>query len=423
VHLTALHSDMALQSLTDLKLQSTTAHILMYTGATAPTPANAEDISIKSASGSDVAVHAAQNAIVNANTGYAFISTSNSAVTPSAGDIDLDAHANINASAATAITLTSTSGNISLNSGVDVDLSALSNVLINAQGASATATLEASNASGSVILSAGAVSSTNTLTMNQDSAIFAPNVNSTAPSFQVQDINANPLLYANQKTSQVMISAITPQGAGVYLAEYPNTTPQMTIGDVFNISRNSQGWNGQYVAQAVGTNGSNFTVNFIPLSPPSGYNGIAYLGDASTPEQFVGIGTNVAFSPTSILNIAGSVYATAGMASVSDATYKENVVVMDSKNSLELVSQMKPVHYSWKTKEFPERRFSTARDIGFIAQEMHTIVPQAVKGEKDGEFGIDYGKLTSILASAMQELHNKVKELEAKLASYEQQKQ
>jgi len=43
------------------------------------------------------------------------------------------------------------------------------------------------------------------------------------------------------------------------------------------------------------------------------------------------------------------------------------------------------------------------------------VVPQAVHGSNDGLYGVDYGRLTSILVGAIQEQSAQIKALQDKL--------
>ena len=91
----------------------------------------------------------------------------------------------------------------------------------------------------------------------------------------------------------------------------------------------------------------------------------------------------------------------------SDYRLKENVVSLE--NGLDKVQKLNPVQFNWKdTGETNE---------GFLAHEVQEICKEAVSGEKDGEKmqGVDYGRITPLLVKAIQELTDKVKELESKL--------
>ena len=89
----------------------------------------------------------------------------------------------------------------------------------------------------------------------------------------------------------------------------------------------------------------------------------------------------------------------------SDETLKDNITPIDS--GLEKVMALQGVSYDWKSD-------GTA-DIGFIAQEVEKVVPQAVYGKSDGEYGLDYGSLTSVLVEAVKEQQAQIEDLKAEL--------
>ena len=53
---------------------------------------------------------------------------------------------------------------------------------------------------------------------------------------------------------------------------------------------------------------------------------------------------------------------------------------------------------------------------GVLAHELQEVIPYAVTGEKDGERmqGVDYSKIVPVLVKAIQELNEKIKQLENK---------
>jgi hypothetical protein len=90
----------------------------------------------------------------------------------------------------------------------------------------------------------------------------------------------------------------------------------------------------------------------------------------------------------------------------SDYRLKENIAPM--QNALNVVQQLKPVTYTWK---------STGKESkGFIAHELAEIIPECVTGQKDAldkdgnpEYqGIDTSFLVATLTAAIQELNAKV---------------
>ena len=62
--------------------------------------------------------------------------------------------------------------------------------------------------------------------------------------------------------------------------------------------------------------------------------------------------------------------------------------------------------FKWKADD--------SRSYGVMAHELEEVLPQAVIGEKDGEEmqQVDYSKLVPILLKSIQELEDRVKELE-----------
>jgi hypothetical protein len=56
--------------------------------------------------------------------------------------------------------------------------------------------------------------------------------------------------------------------------------------------------------------------------------------------------------------------------------------------------------------------------MGFIAQEMQEVMPEAVStgDDDDAMMSMDYGRITPILVSALQDAHRKIEELAAEIA-------
>ncbi len=76
---------------------------------------------------------------------------------------------------------------------------------------------------------------------------------------------------------------------------------------------------------------------------------------------------------------------------------------------------MNPVSYAWKADP------DGPRSMGFIAQEMEELCPDAVSTGDDEEamVSMDYGRITPILVSALQDAHRKIEQLEQRLADME----
>ena len=85
----------------------------------------------------------------------------------------------------------------------------------------------------------------------------------------------------------------------------------------------------------------------------------------------------------------------------SDLAYKKDIE--DITYGIDTVKQLKPRKYKHKG--------TNDDDIGFIAQELETVIPEIVGGD-EGSKGVSYGNLTAVLTKAIQELTTKIETLE-----------
>lgn len=105
---------------------------------------------------------------------------------------------------------------------------------------------------------------------------------------------------------------------------------------------------------------------------------------------------------------SGNFVAVANVSGFSDARLKTNVQTITG--ALNLIEQMRGVRYE---------RISTGRtEIGVVAQEMQTVLPEVViepvEGAADAYLAVAYGNIVGVLIEAVKELSARVKELEAK---------
>ena len=104
----------------------------------------------------------------------------------------------------------------------------------------------------------------------------------------------------------------------------------------------------------------------------------------------------------------------------SDYRLKENIVT--NWDATTRLKQLKPTRFSWKKESKTQ-----ADTDGFLAHEVSSIVPEAVRGEKDAVDadgnpdyqGVDQSKLVPLLTKALQEAVAKIETLEAKVTALE----
>jgi len=128
----------------------------------------------------------------------------------------------------------------------------------------------------------------------------------------------------------------------------------------------------------------------------------------------VGVGT---VSPTLTLHVNGTAGGTSAWQTVSDARFKQNIKPI--KSALEKVKSLRGVTYDWKKGVDPERQFSDAKQIGFIAQEVEKVVPELVHKDKKGTYSIMYSQAVPVLVEAIKEQQSTIEKLQTQLSELE----
>jgi|GEM_PF-5341971 len=125
----------------------------------------------------------------------------------------------------------------------------------------------------------------------------------------------------------------------------------------------------------------------------------------------VGINTT---TPNGTLHVNGTTWNTSGVWQTSDKRFKENIEVIS--NAADILKQVKGYRYDFRTGEFPGMNFSDDRQIGFIAQELKEVVPEAVVQGDDGYLAVNYDMIVPVLVEAYKELKTELEEIKKKLA-------
>ena len=108
-----------------------------------------------------------------------------------------------------------------------------------------------------------------------------------------------------------------------------------------------------------------------------------------------------------------------GTTYASDERFKQNISPISSP--LQKLLQINGVEYEMKTAAFANRHFQPGRQMGLIAQNVETIVPEAVN-EKDGYKGVDYAKLVPLLIESIKELSKQNTDLQKRVELLEKRK-
>ena len=121
-----------------------------------------------------------------------------------------------------------------------------------------------------------------------------------------------------------------------------------------------------------------------------------------------------------IADLAGSgnrsVYSTSTGAltnSSSDVTLKENVNTI--AYGLDKVLKLNPISFNWINK----KKLGDQKEIGFIAQEVQSEIPELIGENSDGTLSLDYPKIVSVLTKAIQEQQTIIEDLKARIETLE----
>jgi hypothetical protein len=121
----------------------------------------------------------------------------------------------------------------------------------------------------------------------------------------------------------------------------------------------------------------------------------------------LGIGSSTT-SSSYYLYVSGAIYSTGDIVAYSDLRKKENIVTVD--NALEKVNNLRGVYYNRIDDE------TKTRQIGVIAQEINTVIPEVVTHAEDvDEYGVSYGNLAGLFIEALKEHTNIINNLKAEI--------
>ena len=101
------------------------------------------------------------------------------------------------------------------------------------------------------------------------------------------------------------------------------------------------------------------------------------------------------------LNVNGSAYCTGGMWATSDKRFKKNIAKIT--DGLDKIMKLNAVSYEFNTEEYKKLNFPSTKQVGFIAQELKEVIPEAVHQDSKGYYSVDYTKVIPVLTKAIQE--------------------
>jgi hypothetical protein len=143
-----------------------------------------------------------------------------------------------------------------------------------------------------------------------------------------------------------------------------------------------------------------------------GYNAIVsqsnsfVIGGTGANAVRVGIGIT---APATTLHVNGTVAGIGPYINLSDSRLKTNISpIIDALSG---IVQLQPVSYDWKKEAYPQFNFDNKRQIGFLAQELEKIFPEAVTLGADGFYTIAYSQLIPVVVQGIKEQQQQIDSL------------
>jgi len=85
------------------------------------------------------------------------------------------------------------------------------------------------------------------------------------------------------------------------------------------------------------------------------------------------------------------------------------------------VLELQGVSYNWKTAQYPDWGFKDTKQIGLVAQDVETVIPELVSTDTKGFKAVSYNKLTAVLVEAVKELKAENEQLREKTVQQQSQ--
>jgi len=119
----------------------------------------------------------------------------------------------------------------------------------------------------------------------------------------------------------------------------------------------------------------------------------------------VGVGTE---NPLYALHVVGDIYASGDVMSLSDARKKTNIYPI--YGATDLVRRLQGVRYNKIEYNGPDPKVS----IGFLAQDVQTVLPEVVRGNDILGYSVSYGNITALIVEAVKEIDQRLQKVEGK---------
>ncbi|MDF1572626.1 MAG: tail fiber domain-containing protein [Bacteroidales bacterium] len=116
--------------------------------------------------------------------------------------------------------------------------------------------------------------------------------------------------------------------------------------------------------------------------------------------------------------VANGTISVGEVATNSDARFKKNIESL--QEALDVITSLEGVTYKWDRDRFPERNFDDQKHLGFIAQEVESVMPELVSTDSRGYKSVNYQKVSTLLVEAMKEQQQQISERDEKISEMDE---
>ena len=116
----------------------------------------------------------------------------------------------------------------------------------------------------------------------------------------------------------------------------------------------------------------------------------------------VSIGFQNYFPPNTsgLLEVNGNIYTT-GAYQPSDVSYKINISAI--QNAMNKIKRLNGVYFNWDTLNNPTMNFESEMQIGLIAQNVDSVVPEVIRTDVNNKKSLVYDRLIALMVEGMKE--------------------
>jgi hypothetical protein len=108
-------------------------------------------------------------------------------------------------------------------------------------------------------------------------------------------------------------------------------------------------------------------------------------------------------TPTEKLHVDGNILASGNITAYSDKRIKSDITKIE--NSLDKIEKLNGYTYTVKDERY----------TGLIAQEVLPVLPEAVTGSEETQYGLAYGNMMGLVVEAIKELREEIKSIKSRL--------